>query len=82
MPVRVSLYVDGDLVADAVTSARTWEVRCERLAPVRHAATVRAVDASGRWGGASIVLPAVAAPVVALRSATLASHLGNPLPTG
>lgn len=55
-PLRVSLYVDGDLVEGWMPAPETCELPLPALGPGRHAVTVRAVDAHGRWGGASAVL--------------------------
>jgi hypothetical protein len=55
-PVRVYFYVDGDL-RDCQTSAlERFRITIDGLAVGRHAITARAIDAMGRWGGASIVI--------------------------
>lgn len=54
-PVRLYLYRDGDLLDVAATR----EAHAFQTPPAqgrRHTLTVRAVDADGRWGGASTVL--------------------------
>ncbi|HXH84217.1 MAG TPA: hypothetical protein VNN07_15025 [Candidatus Tectomicrobia bacterium] len=56
LPVRVYLYVDGDL-AEAWTETQVeHDLRGEDYEPGRHAVTARAVDALGRWAGASIIV--------------------------
>ncbi len=55
-PLRLYLYIDGELVGAWVQSAATWELGGDEVAPGRHVATARVIDASGRWGGASTVL--------------------------
>lgn len=57
-PLRVSLYVDGDLVEGWMPAPETCELPLPLVTPGRHAVTVRAVDAHGRWGGASAVMAA------------------------
>ena len=56
-PVRMFLYFDGDLV-ETWSSERIgqWEFRPADVTPARHAVTARAVDARGRWGGASTIV--------------------------
>jgi len=56
-PVRMFLYFDGELV-ETWTSERIgqWEFRPADVTPARHAVTARAVDARGRWGGASTIV--------------------------
>ena len=58
-PVRVSVYLDGDLVDTWTPSSEAHEVH---LAGVRgrHLVTARAFDAAGRWGGASVMIDAAA----------------------
>jgi len=55
-PTRLYLYVDGDLADTWVDVEATYDASPERLAPGRHAVTARAVDALGRWAGASIIV--------------------------
>ena len=55
-PLRVSVYLDGDLVDTWVPPTNNG---CElRLSDVRgrHVITARAFDACGRWGGASVLI--------------------------
>ena len=52
-PVRLFLYIDGDLVETWVTSDASWEMPAARVPAGRHVLTARAVDAFGRWAGAS-----------------------------
>jgi hypothetical protein len=54
-PIRLYLYVDGDL-ADAWTDTQAvYELQVKDVKPGRHAITARAVDALGRWAGASLI---------------------------
>ncbi len=55
-PLRLYLYIDGDLVGAWVQRRATWELAGDDVAPGRHVATARVIDAHGRWGGASTVL--------------------------
>ena len=55
-PFRLYLYVDGQLEEAWIPAAETSEHPCPSLANGRHTITARAVDASGRWGGASTLL--------------------------
>jgi hypothetical protein len=54
-PVRISVYVDGHLMETCAPAANGDEVRLRGLRG-RHVITARAVDASGRWGGASTLI--------------------------
>jgi hypothetical protein len=59
-PVRLYLYVNGDL-ADAWTeSVGQFDLSLDDYGPGRHAVTARAVDARGRWAGASMVVACAA----------------------
>ena len=55
-PTRLYLYVDGDLADTWVDVEASYDVSAGRLAPGRHAVTARAVDALGRWAGASTIV--------------------------
>jgi hypothetical protein len=55
-PLRVYLYVNGALAESWMPAPATCEVALGGLGPGRHAVTARAIDASGRWGGASAVV--------------------------
>ena len=55
-PARLYLYVDGDLADTWVDVEAFYDVSAARLAPGRHAVTARAVDALGRWAGASTIV--------------------------
>jgi hypothetical protein len=55
-PVRLHLYVDGDLVESWTTAPTAVTFELGPLGPGRHAVTARAIDAAGRWGGASILV--------------------------
>jgi hypothetical protein len=58
-PLRVSVYLDGDLVDTWVPSGAGYEVHVPDVRG-RHLVTARVTDAAGRWGGASelVDLPA------------------------
>jgi hypothetical protein len=58
LPLALSLYVDGDLVDTADGACAVHDFVVPDLASGRHAVTVRAVDGTGRWGGASLVVDA------------------------
>ena len=51
-PLRVSIYVDGDLVDTWVPAKNGYEFHLPGIRG-RHLFTARAIDAHGRWGGAS-----------------------------
>jgi hypothetical protein len=53
MPIRLYLYLDGELLDATQQEAGTYEYRTTSIDGGRHALTARAVDAIGRWGGAS-----------------------------
>jgi hypothetical protein len=55
-PTRLYLYVDGDLADTWVDIEAAYDANAGRLAPGRHAVTARAVDALGRWAGASTIV--------------------------
>jgi len=55
-PTRLYLYVDGDLVDTWVDIEASYDASLERLSSGRHAVTARAVDALGRWAGASTIV--------------------------
>jgi hypothetical protein len=54
-PLRVSVYLDGDLIDTWIPGPTGYEVRFPGIAG-RHVVTARAIDAEGRWGGASTLL--------------------------
>lgn len=65
-PFSMALYVNGDPVGDHLDDGIEYDEQAGRLRCVLDAAvsgppplalTARAVDARGRWGGASVVLP-------------------------
>ena len=61
-PVRLYLYVNGDL-ADAWTEGQgQFDLSLDEYGPGRHAVTARGVDALGRWAGASMVVACVEDP--------------------
>ena len=51
-PLRISIYLDGELVDTWVPTTNGHELRLPDLRG-RHVITARAFDACGRWGGAS-----------------------------
>jgi hypothetical protein len=51
-PLRVSIYVDGDLVDTWVPAASGYEFHFPGVRG-RHLFTARAIDARGRWGATS-----------------------------
>ncbi len=55
-PVRLYVYLDGDLVDTWVPSAAGYEFRTTRVGDHRHTITVRAVDARGRSETASTIV--------------------------
>jgi hypothetical protein len=55
-PVRLHLYVDGDLVESWMRAPTAFTFDLGGLEPGRHAVTARAIDATGRWGGSSVVV--------------------------
>lgn len=59
-PVRLYLYVNGDLAETWTESVGLFDLSLDEYGPGRHAVTARAVDASGRWAGASIIVACAA----------------------
>ena len=59
-PLRVSIYVDGDLVDTWVPANNGYEFHLPGVRG-RHLFTARAIDARGRWGGASTLFDIAAA---------------------
>ena len=55
-PLRLYLYVDGELVGAWGQPAASWELAGGDVAPGRHVATARVIDSRGRWSGASMVV--------------------------
>ena len=55
-PVRLHLYVDGELVESWTPAPPVFTVDLGPLGGGRHAVTARAIDATGRWGGASVAI--------------------------
>jgi hypothetical protein len=51
-PMRVSVYLDGDLVDTWTPGMNGYEVRLPGVRG-RRLVTARAIDAAGRWGAAS-----------------------------
>ena len=62
-PVRLFLYLDGDLAEAWVAADATYEIPAGRVPAGRHALTARVVDALGRWAGASLMVD-IPPPVV------------------
>jgi hypothetical protein len=60
LPVRLYLYVDGDLAESWTDREASFDFSLDVYGPGRHAVTARAVDAHGRWAGASTVLACAA----------------------
>lgn len=63
-PFRVYVYADGELVQAWIPGRESNEFVCHGLASGRHTVTARAIDALGRWGGASMLYGAVNAPAI------------------
>jgi len=59
-PVRLYLYVNGDLAETWTESVGQFDLSLDEYGPGRHAVTARAVDARGRWAGSSIVVTCAA----------------------
>jgi hypothetical protein len=55
-PVRLFLYVNGDLAEAWTESEGLFDLSLDEYGPGRHAVTARGVDALGRWAGASMVV--------------------------
>ena len=55
-PVRLYLYVNGDLVEAWTEAEGHFDLSLDEHGPGRHAVTARGVDALGRWAGASMVV--------------------------
>ena len=56
LPVRSYLYVNGDLAEAWTESEGDFDLSLDHYGPGRHAVTARAVDALGRWAGASMIV--------------------------
>ena len=54
--LRLYLYVDGDLAETWIPASTVADYDGRKIPAGRHVVTARAVDAVGRWGGASIVV--------------------------
>ena len=55
-PIRLYLYVNGDLVESWSEPSGQFELSADAHGAGPHAVTARAVDAQGRWAGASMVI--------------------------
>lgn len=60
LPVRLYLYVDGDLAESWTDREASFDFSLDVYGPGRHAVTARAVDSHGRWAGASMVVACLA----------------------
>jgi Penicillin-Binding Protein C-terminus Family len=67
-PVRLHLYVNGDLVESWMRAPAALTFDLGGLQPGRHAVTARAIDATGRWGGSSVVVAREDVPELAASS--------------
>ena len=56
LPVRMYLYVNGDLAEAWTTAEGDFDLSLDHYGPGRHAVTARAVDTLGRWAGASMIV--------------------------
>ena len=59
-PLRVSIYMDGDLVDTWVPARNGYEFHFPGLRG-RHLFTARAIDAEGRWGASSALYDTITA---------------------
>src|SRR5262245_26758855 len=74
-PMRVHLYVDGELRESWTPAPSSVTFDLEGLVPGQHTVTARAIDASGRWGGSSALVGRRAASTTLVFEAALpASH--------
>ena len=55
-PMRLYLYIDGELADVQAPAEARSEFRSKGSSVGRHLVTARAIDATGRWGGASLVV--------------------------
>jgi hypothetical protein len=55
-PVHLYLYVDGELTESWARASETFTFDLGGLGAGRHAVTTRAIDATGCWSGASVVV--------------------------
>jgi hypothetical protein len=60
LPVRLYLYVNGDLAEAWTEREASFDFSLDVYGPGRHAVTGRAVDALGRWAWASTIVACVA----------------------
>ena len=60
LPVRLYLHVNGDLAQTWTEREASFDFSLDVYGPGQHAITARAVDALGRWAGASTVVACVA----------------------
>jgi hypothetical protein len=60
LPVRLYLYVNGDLAGSWMGREASFDFSLDVYGPGRHAVTARVVDAHGRRAGASTVVACVA----------------------
>jgi hypothetical protein len=55
-PVRLYLYVNGDLAEAWTESEGHFDLSLDEYGPGRHAVTARGVDSLGRWAGMSMMV--------------------------
>jgi hypothetical protein len=60
LPVRLYLYVDGDLAESWPDREASFDFSLDLYGPGRHSVTARAVDRLGRWAGTSTVVACLA----------------------
>jgi hypothetical protein len=60
LPLRLYLCVNGDLAEAWTEREASFDFSLDVYGPGRHAVTARAVDALGRWAGASTVVACLA----------------------
>lgn len=54
-PLSLTLFLDGEPVGSWESVGDVYEFRASDLPGRRHSLTVRAVDSTGRWGGATVL---------------------------
>ncbi len=82
-PLRLLLYVDGELASACDSVADIYEFRASGLTGARRALTVRVIDADGRWGSASRLISGGVSDVTSpLRIMLRSSVKSRPLVAG
>ena len=56
LPVRLYLYVNAELAEAWTQSEGEFDLSLDHYGPGRHMVTARAIDALGRWAGASMIV--------------------------